>query len=423
MKEELLHYVWRMQRFDCTNLFTTQGQKINILRFGEYNRHAGPDFTDARIQLDDTLWAGNVEMHLKASDWLRHGHQNDTAYQNVILHVVLENDQPIQHPSGEDIPCLELKSRIPNKVANTYQRLLHNEHWIPCQQLLHQTPDITRQLWLDRLSIERLEKRCAWIKAILTDKKQDWEACLYQSLARSFGMKVNSEPFEQLARITPLSLIRKHKHNIWQLEALLLGQAGLLAGDFEEAYPLKLQREYKFLAHKYGLQAMPTTLWKFLRMRPANFPSLRIAQFALLLHQSEHLFSKLLSVQHLKEVEGMFELELSNYWQTHYVLNKPSVKKRKNLGKSTIHLFIINTLAPLLFLYGKEKDQSSFCDKAIQLLEAIPAENNHIIAAWEKLGFSPVSSYQSQALLELKNQYCNHKKCLSCGIGTAILKV
>lgn len=422
MKEELLHYVWRMQRFDCNHLFTTQGQKVNILRFGDYNRHAGPDFTDARIQLDDTLWAGNVEMHLKASDWISHGHQNDTAYQNVILHVVLEDDRPIQHPSGEHIPCLELKSRIPNKVAKTYQRLLRNEHWIPCQQLLHQAPDITRQLWLDRLSIERLERRCAWIKAILVHKKYDWEACLYQSLARSFGMKVNSEPFEQLAQIIPLSLVRKHKHNLWQLEALFFGQAGLLATSFEEAYPLKLQREYKFLAHKYGLHPMPTTLWKFLRMRPANFPSLRIAQFALLLHQREHLFSKLLSVQHLKEVENMFELELSNYWQTHYILNKPSVKKRKTLGKSTIHLFIINTLAPLLFLYGKEKDQSAFCDKAIQLLEEIPAESNHIITEWGQLGFSPSSSYQSQALLELKNEYCNHKKCLSCGIGNAILK-
>lgn len=420
MKEELLHYVWRMQRFDCHHLCTTDGQKINIIRFGELNQHAGPDFTDARIQIEDTFWAGNVEMHLKASDWLAHGHQHDPSYNNVILHVVMEEDCPIHYASGERIPCLELKTRIPNRVAKIYQRLQHNEHWIPCQQLLYKVPNITRQVWLDRLLVERLERRTTQIKEQLEAKQNDWEACLYHCLARSFGMKVNADPFEQLVAAIPFSIVMKHKHNLYQLEALFFGQAGLLEDVFEEDYPLQLQREYRFLAHKYGLRPISATHWKFLRMRPANFPTVRIAQFALLLHQTEHLFSKVLSIQQVKEVEHMFELHLSNYWQTHYLLNRPSVKKKKALGKTTIHLLVMNTLAPLLFLYGREKGYQVFCDKAMQLLAEIPPESNHIIAAWENLGVKPESAHESQALLELKHEYCDQRRCLECGIGHAM---
>lgn len=422
MKEELLHYVWRVQRFNCTHLMTTQGQKINILQFGQHNRDAGPDFTNARIQIGDTLWAGQVEMHLKASDWLKHEHQLDPNYSNVILHVVLEEDIPICHPNGEPIPCLELKSRIPGKVAKMYQRLQHNSDWIPCQQLLPQVPAITRQIWLDRLLVERLQRRCIYIKDQLTTYKYDWEACLYHCLAKSFGMKVNGDPFERLASHLPLRIIQKHRHNILQLEALFFGQAGLLNQSFTDAYPLQLQREYKFLAHKYQLQPISKNHWKFLRMRPANFPTIRLAQLARLYHQTEHLFSKILAIQHIKEVENLLAIQVSHYWKDHYLFDKPSSSRVKSLGKSSIHLFTINTIAPILFLYGKEKDQGTFCEVALQLLEEIPPESNHIISKWKEVGFTPRSAYQSQALLELKKEYCHPKNCLDCSIGSTILK-
>lgn len=422
MKEELLHYVWRVQRFDCNQLMTTSGQKINIIHFGNHNRDAGPDFTNARIQIGDTLWAGQVEMHLKASDWIKHGHQTDPNYQNVILHVVLEEDQPIHYPTGKVIPCLELKTRIPLKVAKMYQRLQHNSDWIACQQLLPQVPHITKQVWLDRLLVERLERRCQAIKERLGKLKYDWESCLYQCLAKSFGMNVNGDAFELLAERLPYRLILKHQHNLQQLEALFFGQAGFLEGTFTDPYPLRLQREYRHLAHKYTLQPMSANFWKFLRMRPANFPTIRLAQLARLYHQTVHLFSKVLAVQSVKEVENLFTVHLASYWKDHYRFDKASTPKQKSLGKSSIHLFTINTIAPILFLYGREKDKSSFYDLALKLLEEIPPESNHLIAKWRDIGISPASAYQSQALLELKKEYCQAKNCLSCAIGAAILK-
>lgn len=321
MKEELLHYVWRMQRFDCTNLVTTQGQKITIIQFGNYNLDAGPDFTHARIQIDDTLWVGNVEMHLKASDWTKHGHQRDPAYENVILHVVLEEDTPIKHRDGTVIPCLELQSRIPAKVAGLYKSMQHNTDWIPCQKMISGVSPITRQLWLDRLLVERLERQCFHIKEVLANNRFDWEASLYQCLSRSFGMKVNSDAFEQLTKVLPFSMVRKHQHNLLQLEALLFGQAGLLEQTFSGKYPLRLQREYQYLAHKFQLKPMPAVYWKFMRMRPANFPTIRLAQLAKLYHQTEHLFSKVLAIQSLKEVENLFEVQLAGYWKKHYILD------------------------------------------------------------------------------------------------------
>lgn len=422
MKEELLHYVWRMQRFDCTNLLTTQGQKINIIQFGDHNQNAGPDFTHARIQIGDTLWAGHVEMHLKASDWMKHGHQSDPAYHNVILHVVLEEDIPITHPDGTTIPCLEIQSRIPQKVAKLYKGLQHNSSWIPCQKLIDEVPPITRQLWLDRLLVERIESRCIYIKQRLEENKFDWEACLYQCLARSFGVKVNGDAFEQLANVLPFSIVRKHQHSLLQTEALFFGQAGLLSQSFSESYPLHLQREYRFLAHKFQLKPMPIVYWKFLRMRPANFPTIRLAQMAKLYHQTAHLFSKVLAVRSLKEVENLFDIQLSGYWKEHYLFGKTSRPKVKRLGKSTIHILTINTIAPILFLYGKEKDLPAYCELALQLLESIPPEVNHLITKWENMGFKPTNAYQSQAMLELYKSYCQPKNCLTCAIGSAILK-
>lgn len=422
MKEELLHYLWRTKRFDFTNLHTTQGDTLQIFQTGDYNTHAGPDFLNAKIHIGDTTWAGNVEMHVCASDWLRHGHATDKAYDNVILHVVLEEDVPILRASGERIPCLEMKTLIAPKLSSKYLELLHSEYWIPCQAQFAQVSEMTRTLWLERLLVERLEQKTELIAQQLQQNQQNWEETFYQLLARNFGVQVNMEPFELLAKSTPLLLLAKHKNSLLQIEALLFGQAGLLESDFEDAYPHQLKKEYAFLQKKYGLTPIRGESWKFLRLRPANFPTVRIAQFAMLIFQSNHLFSKMLAATSVEEIENMLELKLSNYWLTHYRFDKDSKKSAKKLGKSTIHLIIINTIAPFLFLYGKWKSDERYKDRAFALLEQVPPEENHIIENWQQLGVKPESAYQTQALLQLKKRYCDAKKCLNCAIGNAILQ-
>ncbi|MCB0628657.1 MAG: DUF2851 family protein [Lewinella sp.] len=422
MQEDLLHFAWRLKRFDRSDLFTTDGQAIDILQFGEANRHAGPDFIDARVRIDNTLWAGNVEMHLKASDWTKHRHQEDRSYDNVILHVVLEEDEVIHRSDGQRIPCLELRRRIPQKLSRIYKSLLQNEHWIPCQHLWFRVEDSVKVLWLDRLLVERLEDRTTGMSERLTANGQDWELTLYQLLARGFGTRINVEPFEQLARSLPLNILQRYKNSLFQLEALLFGQATLLDEDFAEEYPRKLQKEYHFLRRKHKLKPIPGQQWKFLRMRPANFPTIRIAQFAMLIHQSTHLFSKMLAAKNVPEIEHMFDLKISNYWRDHYTFGKVSTPRQKALGRSMIHLLIINVIAPLLFLYGKSRSEESCKDLAIKLLEEIPAEKNHIIQKWKTLGLEVHTAYESQALLQLKHEYCEKKRCLECAVGGAFLR-
>lgn len=422
MREDFLHYLWRTRRLEISDLHTTEGERLEILHFGIYNPHSGPDFTNVRLRIGDTIWAGNVEMHLQSSDWQVHGHQNDRAYDNVILHVVLEEDQPVHRANGERIPCLEVKSLVPPRLSATYLKLLHNEHWIPCQHHFFQVSEMTKTLWLERLLVERLEQKTEAIAQLLAHNGNNWEETFYQALARNFGMRVNAEPFELLAKSTPFLTLMKHKNSLPQLEALLFGQAGLLARDFADDYPNLLKREYAHLQRKYNLTPILGESWKFMRLRPANFPTIRMAQFATLLFQTNHLFSKMLAAADINELENMFELKLSNYWLTHYVFDKASKKSQKKLGKSTIHLLVINTIAPFLFLYGKLRGEDRYQDKAFQLLEQIPPENNHIIEHWQELGMTPNSAYQTQALLQLKNQYCDQKRCLDCAIGNAILQ-
>ena len=421
MKEHFLHYLWRMKRFDLSHLLTTDGEPIVIQNSGEYNQNAGPDFLNARIYVEDTLWAGHVEIHVKSSEWIRHNHQNDKAYDNVILHVVYEEDEPVKRQNGELIPCLELRKRVPNQQLSRYQKLLHNEHWIPCQHQFNSVGEIIRDLWLDRMLVDRFEQKTQDITTILQRNNNDWEVTLYYFLARSFGVKINAEPFELLARQTPFPILGRHKNNLFQLEALLFGQAGFLEEDFEEPYPTKLKKEYLFLKKKYGLVPLKKESWHFLRLRPANFPSIRIAQFAVLLFQTEHLFSKILAVENIQQIENMFSLKPNPYWKTHYLFDKESPAKTKTLGKTTIHLFIINTIAPFFFLYGKTKDQPQYKEKALRLLEELPAEKNNVITGWGDLGMMPQSAYQTQALLQLKNEYCQKQRCLTCAIGSNIL--
>ena len=423
MKEEFVQFIWRMRRFDHQNLATTDGQPVTILHPGVLNTDSGPDFQNARVQIADTQWAGNVEIHLKSSDWIRHKHTGDKAYDNVILHVVLDEDEILTTPAGRRIPCVELRDRIEPGLVNRYHKLMHNKLWIPCQGQLQTVPDSIRELWLDRLLVERLERKTDRMQLQLTANHGDLEETFFQILAYSLGAKVNGEPMERLARITPLKLLHRHKENLLQLEALLFGQAGLLEGlDDEEVYPGRLQNEYRFLRHKYSLTPMKAASWKFMRMRPANFPTVRIAQLATLIHRTEHRLSKVLTVTKHQEVQHMLDLQVSNYWQTHFRFGKTSIKQTKRLGKTAIELLVINAIAPFLFLYGRMHGQEIYEQRAIQLLEQVPAEKNSMIAKWSELGLPAKSAYQSQALIQLKETYCSLKRCLHCGIGNALLR-
>lgn len=422
MRESFLHYLWRTRRFYTQNLHTTQNQGIEIREPGEQNPHAGPDFFNARLCIGHTHWAGNVEMHISSSEWLTHGHSTDPAYDNVILHVVFIEDTPILRTNGERIPCLELKNRIPPDLLGIYERLEREEAWIPCEQFIQTIPGVIRTNWLDRLMIERLETKTAVIKNALLATQNDWEEAFYRVIAQSFGLKVNTEPFEALARTLPLKLLAKHKSNLLQIEALIFGQAGFLKTPFQDQWPKDLAREYRHLAHKYDLTPLQLSQWKYLRLRPANFPSVRLAQFSALIHRAEHLFANVLEVNSLAEVEQIFQLQTSTYWEDHFLFDKPSIRLEKHLGQTFIHLLIINTIVPVLFYYGKSKDLETYQQHAIALLESIPPERNALLDSWNALGFSAKNAFHSQALIQLKTHYCDQKRCLDCAFGGYLLR-
>ncbi len=422
LREDFLHYIWRFKQFDLQKLITTSGDTVHIYNFGQYNTDGGADFLNGKIELNGRVWYGNIELHINASDWHRHKHNDNPAYNNVILHVVFNADQTIIRSNGEAIPTVELRGRIPLKLKNTYLRLLNEKEWIPCANQIQNVPSFIKTSWLDRLTIERLEQKTQLIEASLNRNNNNWEETFYQMIARSFGLHINVDPFERVAQKLPLITLTKHKDNLFQLESLLFGQAGLLQGDFQETYPNRLKKEFDFLQKKHQLEPIPKTMWQFLRLRPPSFPTIRLAQFAALIHQSTHLFSKVLDVKTIEDIEELLVVKMSDYWQTHYVFDKESTKRKKTLGKSTIHLIVINTIAPLLFLYGQKKKDEDFKEKAIQLLEAIPAESNSVIKKWATLDLKPENAYQSQALLQLKKHYCKLKRCLHCNIGNNILR-
>lgn len=422
MRESFLHFLWRTRRFNAQNLLTTQAQPIEIQVIGEQNTHAGPDFFNSRLRIGDTHWAGNVEMHLSSSEWLSHGHSSDPAYDNVVLHVVLEEDQPILRSNGERIPCLELKGRIPAKLLENYERLEQEQAWIPCEHFFQTVPEIVRLNWLDRLLVERLELKTNAIAAALDATNNHWEEAFYRMIARNFGLKVNVEPFDALARSLPLLTLAKHKSSLLQVEALIFGQAGFLDEIQVDDWPKALAREYQHLAHLYNLSPLPVSQWKFLRLRPANFPTVRLAQFAALIHQSVHLFSKILEARNLRELENLFQVQPSPYWKNHFQFHKPSIHREKPLGRDFIHLLVINTIVPFLFHYGKSKELEEPQKRALALLEELPPESNVILEGWTALRVNARNAFQTQALIHLKTRYCDQKRCLECAIGTSILK-
>lgn len=423
MKESFVQFIWRYRRIEQHQLWSTQREPIQIIDFGQYNTNAGPDFLQAKIKIDHTLWAGHIEVHVKASDWYRHQHDSDPAYQNVILHVVWEADTEIKGFNGQIIPCLELKPITTPALYKRYLKLARNPEKIPCQDLLPEVSDIKIQLWLDRLLVERLHEKTSYWEEELRLQKNDWEQVFFQALAQSMGLPVNKEPMEALAQRTPLRLLQKHREQLLQIEALLLGQAGLLNNrQFEEEYPQRLQKEYQFLGKKYQLVALSPLQWKFSRMRPSNFPSLRIAQLALLVQQSNYLFSKIIALQSVEEAYHALEVKTSSYWQNHYRLDQWSKQRReKKLGRSTIDLMLINTIIPFIFLYGKKMNLPNYTERALHLFEQIKPENNHLVRNWSARGILPENACQSQGLIQLYNHYCQHKRCLDCAIGTDII--
>lgn len=423
MREDFLHYIWRFKKFDWQDLRTSQGESIDIIEAGEYNTNAGPDFLNARLQIGETLWAGSVELHIKSSEWLAHKHQNDPAYSNVILHVVWEMDKVInRNDADEMLACVELKGRVQGHLLAKYQQILHNQHWIPCQHHFHEVSQLTKSMWYERLLVERMEQKTERFMEVLAQNKGNWEETFYQLLARNFGGNINNDAFQTLAHSIPLLILSKHKDSPKQIAALLFGQAGFLDNDFEEEYPLSLKKEYQYLRQKHNLTPMPFVMWRYLRLRPANFPSIRIAQFATLIAQTVHLFSKTIEIETLTEWQKMFQLSLPEYWETHYLFDKLSPKSKKTLGKDSVNLLLINVVAPCLFAYGKYRNEENMKDKALNLLESIDAEDNSIIEGWKKLGESAENAAKTQALLQLKKQYCDKQACMQCAIGAAVLK-
>ncbi len=419
--EEFLQYIWSNRLFNVDSIRTSKGEKLEILNPGKLNTNAGPDFFNAKIKIGDTLWAGNVEIHKKASDWKAHRHENDEAYNTIILHVVEENDVEIKRTNGESIPAFVMQ--YPEYFAENYQKLLYAKTWIACENQFFKIDPIVLRLGFNRLMIERLENKTQEIVKRLEQNQNNWNETFYQFTARMFGFKVNALPFELLAKSLPLSILAKHKNSLFQLEALLFGNSGLLNNQLlGDDYYLSLREEYSFLYKKYQLKAIEGHLWKFLRLRPANFPGIRISQFAALLHSSANLFSKVLESERIDELKKLFKVQASAYWQTHYNFNQVSKRSsKKELGETAITIFIINVVIPFLFVYGEKCNKPYLKNRALEFLELLPAENNSIISKWHLLGIEARSAFDTQALLQLKNYYCESKKCLNCHIGVKLL--
>ncbi len=417
MNEQLLQYIWQFQYFNAGLLQTTEGKDLQVIKPGTHNTNQGPDFINAKIKIDNTLWAGSIELHINTSDWKLHNHSNDKNYSNVILHVVWNADIELILP----FPTLELKNRIPKLLLKKYNELMQETHFIPCQNLINRVSTLTMISWKERLMIERLQNRSVHIESLLKQNNQHWEEVFWRMLSRNFGSIINSEAFEKMASSIPFNVLAKHKHQIHQLEALLQGQAGLLDRVFKDDYPQMLQKEHRFLQMKYKLEKIHAPIY-FLRMRPANFPTIRLSQLAALVHQSRHLFSSVKEITHFKNVEELFSVTANDYWHYHYVFDEAATFKKKTTGKQMIRNIMINTVVPVLYAYGYFNNIEMYKIKALKWMGQASAEKNSITKGFEMLGLVNKNAYDSQALIQLKKEYCDQKQCLQCAIGNKILK-
>ncbi len=418
MNEDFLHYIW-LQELHEKNYRASTGEHIQVLSSGERNRDAGPDFQNARIKIDDTIWAGNVEIHIDSANWSKHKHHLDPAYDNVILHVVNTSTKEACRSNGQIVPTIELA--YDPGIYETYRDLVENKCPIPCEKDIDLIDNFIVSIWLNALCIERLESKSEIIQTVYGQTGKNWEETFYIMLARSFGFNTNALPFEMLAKSLPLKILLKNRHNIKSLEALLFGQAGFLDDDSTDEYYCLLQNEYQYFKKVYNLKPVEKHLWKFMRLRPVNFPTIRLAQFANLIHRTNHLFSNTLEATSIKELLILYECTAAEYWDTHYNFGKETVKKEKKTGKLALQIVLINTVIPFLFIYGKKRNIKELRDKAIQFLEEIPAEKNSILKNWEKIGIKAINAMQGQALIQLTKQYCNKKNCLFCQLGNSII--
>lgn len=421
MQEDFLHYVWKYLKFDVLRATTVQHDGLDIISVGQHNTNSGPDFFNAQIKIGEQLWAGNVELHVKSSEWFVHNHEQDKAYDNVILHVVWEHDTEIFRKDNTCIATLELKSFVDNALFENYKRLLLSSNkWINCDQDFAQVDGFVIDHWLERLYFERLERKSETILSLLQTSKNDWESVLFQLLAKNFGLKVNGDSFFSLAQSFPYSIVRKVQSNMDQLEALLFGQAGLLDDDIQEPYFLKLARDYQFLKQKFQLDNSHVVPMKFFRLRPPNFPTIRLSQLASLYYIHQNLFSKIIETVTVKDFYLLFSVSTSSYWETHYSFSSTSKKTKKILTKSFIDLLLINTIIPIKFSYAKYLGKD-IDDEIVSLIQSMSSEKNSIVEKFDSLKPISKSALQSQALLQLKNNYCDKNKCLHCAIGNTLL--
>ncbi|MGB0430962.1 MAG: DUF2851 family protein [Bacteroidia bacterium] len=416
VKESLIHFIWQNKLLNADRLFTTKNEPIGIKSVGIHNHDAGPDFKNAQIQIGEQLWAGHVEIHVNTSDWLKHGHQNDENYKNVILHVVLFNDIEL------DMPTIELNGKIQKSILNSYENLMKSQSWIACAPKITEIEEFTISQFKSRLIVERLELKIESIKKDLDQTNNDWDEVFYRNLLRYAGLKVNKTGFEALAEKLPYKLIAKYSTNIIQIEALLFGVAGFL-NEINDSYQKQLQTEYLFLKHKHKLSELSKNLWQFATLRPANFPTVRLAQLATLFYSKKLAFSQISRNSATELCNEILNTTASEYWDKHYHFGKISkVLRKKKIGKTYTNLLIINHYAPIIYAYGWYKGSFELKEKAIELLQNTKSENNNIIKNWLALGVNSESALDSQALIHLKTKYCDLKKCLNCSIGIKLLR-
>ena len=421
MKEDFLHYLWKYKKFDVLNLKTINNEDITIINVGQYLELAGPDFFNAQLVIGDQKWAGNVEIHLKSSDWYVHHHEKDAGYENVILHVVWEHDTEIFRKNNTEIPVLELKKYVDAVTISNYQSLISPKSWIFCEKQIQKIDEFVFKNWQERLFFERLERKSKPIFELLEQTNQDWEAVLFCFLAKNFGLNTNGEIFFKIAQTIPFSVIRKESFEVENLEALIFGTAGLLDSEKEDIYFQDLQFRYFYLLHKYQIEKRSGQTVQFFKHRPDNFPTIRLSQLANLYHIHHNLFSKVCNLNSLSSIYEVFQIHVSEYWKNHYQFDKQSPSKVKKLSKSFIDLIVINTIIPLQFAFAKSQGKE-IQDDLITLLNEIAAEKNSIIDKFNFFGIRSKSAFDTQSLLQLKTEYCNKSRCLNCAVGMELLK-
>ena len=418
--EQLLHYVWKHKIFPLKELKTTTGQQVEVIDTGLANTDAGPDFFNAKLKLDGVLWIGNIEIHERSSDWFKHGHHADAGYNSVILHIASEIDTEISRSNGERIPQIQLI--CPEAVRTNYKELLETDSYPPCYRIIPSLPPVTAHSWMTALQMERFEQKATLLNERLKRCQGNWEDAFFITLARNFGFGLNGDAFETWAHRLPFRAVDKHRNDLFQIEAIFFGQAGILEDSDGDGYYLRLKKEYTYLQHKFGLIPMDASLWRFLRLRPANFPHIRIAQLACLYHRAYGLLSRIMETETLQGVRDILKGGTSEYWLTHYTFGGSSPSRPKTLSNTSLDLLIINTVVTFLYAYGLHKGNRVLCARAGSFLEELKAENNYITRMWEQCGMKASNAADSQALIQLKKEYCDKKKCLYCRIGYEYLK-